>query len=326
MRNVLVTGGAGFVGLHLTKYLLDKGYEVTLIDNFARDYNDVDFIEVTSHTNCKSINGDITTTKIFDELPQNYFDDIYHLAAINGTSNFYKHPVDVFKVGIIGTLNVLDWVVRQNKGKVLYTSSCEAYAGTMRMMKDDFPIPTPENIPLSVDDVSNVRWSYGTGKLASEVALNSYKSQYDFNNFSIVRPHNFFGPRMGFEHVIPQFVDRIVKGENPFKIFGGDETRSFCYIDNVIEALVMIQESNVTNGETYHVGNDHEEIKIIDLAKKLFDLAGVNPTFEILDAPQGSVKRRCPNIDKIRKLGYDVKYSTDYGLEKTYQWYKKVSK
>ena len=127
---------------------------------------------------------------------------------------------------------------------------------------------------------------------------------------------------MGFEHVIPQFVNRINKGENPFKIYGGDETRSFCYIDNVIEALVMIQESNETDGETYHVGNDHEEIKIIDLAEKLLDIAGVDFDFDIQPAPNGSVKRRCPNIDKIKKLGYKVKYSTDYGIEKTYDWYK----
>tara|TARA_R100001594_G_scaffold5547_1_gene17048 strand:- start:10470 stop:11471 length:1002 start_codon:yes stop_codon:yes gene_type:complete len=321
MRKVLITGGAGFVGLHLSKYLLDRGYEVTIIDNFARPNNDDEFLEVIENENCKPITGDITTTQLFDELPKNYYDDIYHLAAINGTSNFYNHPVDVFKVGIIGTLNVLDWVVKQNKGKVLYTSSCEAYAGTMRMMKDDFPIPTPENIPLSVDDVSNVRWSYGTGKLASEVALNSYKSQYDFDNFSIVRPHNFFGPRMGFEHVIPQFVDRIIKKETPFKIYGGDETRSFCYIDNVIKSLVMIQESDKTNGETYHVGNDKEEITIMDLAKMLFEIAGKEPNFEILPAPEGSVKRRCPNIDKLRGLGYDVIYPTKEGLERTYNWY-----
>tara|TARA_X000001382_G_scaffold86407_1_gene61455 strand:- start:714 stop:1694 length:981 start_codon:yes stop_codon:yes gene_type:complete len=322
MKNVLVTGGAGFVGLHLTKYLLDNEYSVTLIDNFAREYNDQDYLRITSHQNCQTINGDITSKKLFDDLPKNHFDDIYHLAAINGTANFYNRPVDVFRVGVVGTINMLDWIVTQDKGKILYTSSCEAYAGTMRMMKDDFPIPTPESIPLSVDDVSNVRWSYGAGKLASEVAFNSYKTQYDFNKFSIVRPHNFFGPRMGFEHVIPQFVNRINKGENPFKIYGGSETRSFCYIDNVIEALVMIQESNETDGETYHVGNDHEEIKIIDLAERLLNLAGVDFDFDVQPAPNGSVKRRCPNIDKIKELGYKVKYSTDYGIEKTYDWYK----
>ena len=153
------------------------------------------------------------------------------------------------------------------------------------------------------------------------MALNSYKSQYDFDNFSIVRPHNFFGPRMGFEHVIPQFVDRIIKKETPFKIYGGDETRSFCYIDNVIKSLVMIQESDKTNGETYHVGNDKEEITIMDLAKMLFEIAGKEPNFEILPAPEGSVKRRCPNIDKLRGLGYDVIYPTKEGLERTYNWY-----
>ena len=321
MKKVLITGGAGFVGLHLAKALLDKDYEVTLIDNFSRPNDDEDFRKVTQHENCKSIKGDITSLNTFQYLQKDYYDYIYHLAAFNGTANFYNHPVEVLKTGVIGTINILDWIVNQSKGKILYTSSCEAYAGTMKVMGRKFPIPTPEEVPLSIDDVKNVRWSYGVGKLTSEVAFNCYKHGRDFDRFTIVRPHNFFGPRMGFEHVVAQFIDRIIKDESPFKIYGGKETRSFNYIGNVIDSLIMIMESKETNGEIYNIGNDKEEMKIIDLAKMLFKVANKKPNFEVLPAPEGSVKRRCPNIDKLRGLGYDIIYSTEEGLEKTYRWY-----
>ena len=225
MEKVLITGGAGFVGLHLSRYLLENNYEVTLVDNFSRPNDDEDFLKVTAHKNCKTKRGDITSVDTFQRLEKNYYDYIYHLAAFNGTANF-------------------DWIVSQDKGKVLYTSSCEAYAGTMKVMGDRFPIPTAEDIPLSIDDVTNVRWSYGVGKLTSEIAFNCYKHGRDFDRYCIVRPHNFFGPRMGFEHVVAQFIERIISNETPFKIYGGEETRSFNYIDNVTESLVMLMETD----------------------------------------------------------------------------------
>ena len=321
MKRVLITGGAGFVGLHLARHLLENNYEVTLVDNFSRPNDDDDFLKVTDHKNCRTIKGDITSVNTFQYLEKNYYDYIYHLAAFNGTANFYNYPVEVLKTGVLGTINLLDWIVGQDKGKILYTSSCEAYAGTMKVMGDEFPIPTSEDIPLSIDDVTNVRWSYGVGKLTSEIAFNCYKHGRDFDRYCIVRPHNFFGPRMGFEHVVAQFIERIISNETPFKIYGGEETRSFNYIDNVTESLVMLMETDKTNGEVYHIGNDKEEMKIIDLAKMLFEIAGKEPNFEILPAPEGSVKRRCPNIDKLRGLGYDIIYPTKEGLEKTYNWY-----
>ena len=144
---------------------------------------DEDFLKVVKHKNCKSVKGDITSVNTFQYLEKNYYDYIYHLAAFNGTANFYKYPIEVLKAGVIGTINLLDWIVDQDKGKILYTSSCEAYAGTMKVMGDKFPIPTSEDIPLAIDDVTNVRWSYGVGKLTSEIAFNCYKHGRDFDRY-----------------------------------------------------------------------------------------------------------------------------------------------
>lgn len=317
---VLITGGAGFIGLHLAGHLSKQGYEVTVIDNFQRHKKDKDF-EALIGKNVEFINADVTLPATFSSLGSNY-DQIYHLAAINGTSNFYNIPDKVLRVGVLGTINILDWFARNKKGKLLFSSSSEAYSGGLKLMKSKFPIPTPEEVPLVVDDPSNPRWSYGASKILGEVAVYSYAKVYGLNNFVIIRYHNIYGPRMGYEHVIPQFITRIIKKENPFTIYGGQETRSFCYIDDALKATKLVMESKETNGQTIHIGRSDDEIKILDVAKKLFKMAGINPSLDVKPAPAGSPKRRCPDTTKLRKIGFTAKTSLDYGLRKCYEWYK----
>ncbi len=319
-KNALITGGAGFIGFHLAKHLAAQNYNITILDNLERGREDKDFNELIKRNNIKFIKGDITIPETFAQLSN--FDYIYHLAAINGTENFYKIPDKVLKVGVIGTLNVLDWFVKQKKGKLLFSSTCEAYAGTSKLLKDKFPIPTPEEIPLVIDNPRNVRWSYGASKILGEVAIHSYAKVHNMKNFVIIRYHNVYGPRMGFEHVIPQFIERIVKKEAPFKIFGGQETRTFCYIDDGVKATQLVMETEKTNGQTIHIGRSDGEIKIIDLAKRLFQVANVNPQIDIQQAPEGSVMRRCPDTTKLQKLGFKPEINLDQGLKQIYDWYK----
>ena len=321
LKSVLITGGAGFIGFHLAKNLSNKDYHVTIIDNFDRGQADNDFKNLLKNKNIKFIKADITDPKSFEKL-KGKFDYIYHLAAINGTENFYKIPDKVIKVGVIGTLNVLDWFIKQKKGKLLFSSSSEAYSGGLRLLGERFPIPTPEGVPLIVDNPENVRWSYGASKILSEVSIHAYAKVHKMKNFSIIRYHNIYGPRMGFEHVIPQFIERVVKKENPFKIFGGQETRTFCYIDDAIRATQIVMESEKTNGQTVNIGRSDNEIKIIDMVKKLFDIIGFNPKINIKPAPKGSVKRRCPKIEKLKRLGFKPEISLEEGLKRTYEWYK----
>lgn len=321
MKKVLITGGAGFIGLHLAKSLANQGHEVTILDNFARGEEDLDFKSVIEKPNVKFIKGDITLKETFDKLDNDY-DYIYHLAMINGTENFYKIPDKVLKVGIIGTINILDWFVKQKNGKLLFSSSSETYAGALKLLGDKFPIPTPEEVPLIVDNPSNVRWSYGASKILSEVAMHSWAKAYGMKNFSIIRYHNIYGPRMGFEHVVPQFIERLAKKENPFKIIGWEDTRSFCYIDDAVIATQLVMESEKTNGETIHIGRDDGEIAILDMAKTLFKVTNVNPKLDLINSPEGSVKRRCPDITKLKKLGFVPIISLEEGLKKSYEWYK----
>jgi len=318
---ILITGGAGFVGFHLASKFVKEGKDVTILDNFARPNEDKEFKDLLKNDNLTFLQKDVAQESTWWDLEDGRFDIIYHFAALNGTANFYNYPAKVVKTGTLSTIYLLDYISRQdNKPKVIYTSSSEAYAGTAKVLGDEFPIPTPEDIPLTIDDVTNVRWSYGASKLIGEVAFYCYAKTYNITNFNIVRLHNIYGPRMGFEHVISQFIKRFIEGESPFNIYGADCTRSFCYIDDVLDAFDKITNNGV-KGETYHIGNDDEEITIHELANLLFDLNGREYNFTIHESPEGSVMRRCPNIDKLKSIGHSKKVGLKEGLINTYNYY-----
>ena len=319
----LITGGAGFVGFHLANKLSDiLSNEITIIDNFERPNEDKEFARLLNKQNVKHLNLDLSDYRSFDQLPLDYFDEVYHFAALNGTSNFYNFPARVLKVGTFSTINILDWVAKhKEKPQIIYTSSSETYAGTAKILDQDFPIPTPEDVPLTIDDVSNVRWSYGVSKLLGEVAFYSYRKSWGIDNFKIIRLHNIYGPRMGNEHVISQFIERFLSGTRPFEIFGGSNTRSFCFIEDVLDALEKVKDKGKP-GEIYHIGNDDEEIRIDDLAKLIFDINEEDYEFVVHEAPEGSVDRRCPNIDKIKSLGHRKKVALEDGIKKTFEWYR----
>lgn len=319
MKKTLITGGAGTIGYFLGKKLASEGQNVFLADNLSRGKLDKEMEELLKLLNVKFIELDVTVPKQFNQLEKD-FDYVYHLAAINGTKNFYEMPQEVLKVGTLGTINILEWFKNLKKGKILFTSSNEAYASIINLMKG--PLPTPETVALGIDDVTNPRWSYGGSKIIGELLFINYAKHYQFP-MSIVRYHNSYGPRMGNDHVIPEFLKRIIKKEEPFKIFGADNTRSFCYIDDTIRATQLIMESDKTNGEIIHIGNNKEEISILDLAKKMFDLFDFHPKLEIHEAPKGSVLRRLPDLTKIKNLiGFEAEISLDEGLKRTMEWYR----
>jgi nucleoside-diphosphate-sugar epimerase len=189
----LITGGAGVVGLPLAKHLYEQGHEITIADNLSKgglqDEELKDFLK-----KIKFANVDLTNPKEFSKLDNDY-DYVYHLAAINGTKYFYEIPHEVLRVNTLSAINILEWFRNTECGKILFTSSNEAYASTINKLGG--PIPTPEDIMLSVEDIKNPRWSYGGSKIIGELFFMNYAKSFDFN-MSIVRYHNSYGPRMGF--------------------------------------------------------------------------------------------------------------------------------
>ncbi|HEY4504497.1 MAG TPA: NAD-dependent epimerase/dehydratase family protein [Candidatus Paceibacterota bacterium] len=324
MKKILITGGTGFIGYHLAKRLALQGQEVVLCDNFFRSKRDATLESLLALPNVKLIEGDLTDPKAWGKLGTGY-DYVYHLVGINGTKLFYEIPHEVLRIGITTTLNALDWfriVNRKDKpdSKILYTSSNEAYASALEAF-GQLPLPTPENVPLVISDPYNARWSYAGQKLIGELLFIHYSQQYKFR-MSIVRPHNFYGPRAGYSHVTPEIVGRISKKEDPFTIFGADETRSFCYIDDAVEATQIVMESDKTDGGTYHIGTN-VETSIKELIENIFEVMNWRPSkIETKNSPEGSVKRRLPDVSKIKRdTGWVAKVALPDGLRETVSWY-----
>jgi len=323
-KRVLITGGAGFVGYHLAKRLQSQGYDVTIADNFFRGKRDRDLEALLKLPRVRLIEGDLTEREAWEKIGGGY-DHVYHLASINGTKLFYEIPHEVLRIGVSTVMNVLDWFRTVNNvadAKILYTSSNEAYAGALDAF-GRLPIPTPEGVPLVIADTYNPRWSYGGQKLIGELFFIHYAKAYNFR-MSIVRPHNFYGPRAGYEHVIPEIIGRAAKKIDPFPLLGTDDTRSFCYIDDAVEAIHEVMQSTATDGGTYHIGTTEETV-IKDLIEEIFSIMQWRPAaFDVKESPAGSVKRRLADVSKIKKdIGWEAKTALHEGLSTTIEWYLK---
>jgi len=246
-------------------------------------------------------------------------DMLWHLAYVNGTRFFYEKPELVLDVGIRGAINTLDAAIAAGVTRYVLASTGEVYNSPQT-------IPTPETERLLIPDVTNPRFSYSGGKIASELLALHYARKQGLE-VVIFRPHNFYGPAMGFEHVIPEIIKRIVDLSNGFTkasielpIQGdGSETRAFCFIDDGAHGA-FIAGMRGKDGEIYHVGTQ-EEIKIADLVHKIAAHIGVK--VELIPGPlrEGGTLRRCPAIDKLNQLGYTPSISLDEGLPTTVQWY-----
>lgn len=322
MKKILITGGTGFIGFHLAKRLAEQGHTLVLADNFFRSNRDADLEALLSLSNVRLIEGDLTEFTAWERLGEGY-DEVYHLVGINGTKFFYEIPHEVLRIGVSTTLNALEWFRNKNGrqgAKILYTSSNEAYAGALEAF-GHLPIPTPETVSLVIADAHNPRWSYGGQKLIGELFFIHYAKAYNFR-MSIVRPHNFYGPRAGYEHVIPEIIGRVSTRTEPFPIFGADDTRSFCYIEDAVEAIQKVMESSATDGGTYHIGT-REETVIGNLVDQVFDLMQWRPTkTETRTSPVGSVKRRLADVSKIKRdTNWEAKTTLRIGLQKTIDWY-----
>ena len=303
---ILVTGGTGFIGSYMARYLHNQGHDVTICDNNFRGVVD------DSIKHIKLIECDLTIKEELNKLDKDY-DCVYHFAAINGTDNFYKIPELVLKVNTLVNINILDWCVENNINKILSTSSSEVYAATKNKK-----IPTDETVELTIDDVYNSRYSYAGSKIFGELLFLSYKKLG--LDIRIVRPHNVYGPRMGFNHVIPQVLERIYKKETPFKIYGYSQTRAFCYIDDAVRAFDLIMNHDNCNGKIIHLGTDHET-NIQDLVEGILTISNYSPEIKLVDPPEGSVDRRCPDISLLRQIGFEPEIELFTGLKLSCDWY-----
>lgn len=312
---ILVTGGSGFIGSGLVKALLHAGCSVRVLDDNSRG-SPRRLADVVK--NIEFIAGDIRDAAAVEAAVRG-MDEVHHLAFVNGTGFFYTAPDLVLDVGVRGMINVIDACRKQNVGTLVLASSSEVYQKPPH-------IPTGEEAPLVVPDVLNPRYSYGAGKLISEVMAINFGRKY-FERVLIFRPHNVYGSDMGWEHVIPQFALRLQAaakgsptGKLRFDIQGtGQETRSFCYLDDLVAGVMVMREKGEHLG-IYHIGTA-EEIMIAELARRIAAHAGREIELIGGEPAPGSTARRCPDISKLAKLGYKPRVSLAEGLPPTLDWY-----
>jgi len=316
-QKILILGGAGFIGYHLANRLVNDGNDVTIVDDFSRGRQDPDLEALMKRPGVKVITADLTKLESYNQFDRDY-DHVYMLAAVVGVRNVEKDPWKVVRVNTLVVMNLLEWIPEGTK--VFFASTSEAYAGAF--MAGIAQIPTAEDVPLVIQDVTSPRFTYGASKLLGEVAVIHAAKARGFR-YVVGRFHNVYGPRMGADHVVPELSLRAMRKENPFKVFGTDQFRAFCYIDDATEAMVLLMNSPAADSQIVHIGNDTAETNIGDLTELVLKTADFHPTLDRQPAPSGAVNRRCPDISKLRRLtGFEPKVSLEEGVAKTFTWYK----
>ncbi len=214
MKTLLI-GGAGFIGMNIAKTLAERGgQEITIADNFFRGKMDESLKGIVDEHSNKVVQNDFTQASSFDDLEKDY-DYVYMLASVVGVDYTTKMPNEIIRINTALILNTLEWLKTSQCKKVLFTSTSECYAGTIEAF--DYAIPTPEEIPLCIADISHPRFTYAVTKMLGESGFFNYARVCDFEA-TVVRFHNVYGPRMGFKHDIPHLVQRFRKNETAFKI------------------------------------------------------------------------------------------------------------
>jgi len=319
MKKVLLLGGAGFIGFNIAKYLAENGgYTITIADNFFRAGGKIDLSlqKLVDERDIRIISGDFTKPSCFLELDKDY-DQVYMLASVVGVDYVNDMPHEIIRINTALIYNTLEWLRSSNCGKVVFTSTSECYAGAVEAF--NYEIPTSEDVPLTIQDITHPRFTYAVTKMLGESGFIQYGSKLGFE-CTIVRYHNVYGQRMGFKHVIPHLAQRFLNGENPFKMFGADQTRAFNHIDDAVSGTVLAMEKG-GDGEIYHIGTQ-EEITIRELIQYTGELMGFKGEYADAATYPGSVARRCPDISKATKdLGYTPKVSWKDGLKDTIDWY-----
>lgn len=318
LKRYLVTGGTGFIGSALAQRLLQEGHRVRVLDDNSRGAlsklgDGASAIEL--------LTGDIRDPRVVKTAVRGV-DCVCHLAYVNGTEYFYSKPELVLDVAVKGMTNVLDACIELGVREFVLASSSEVY-------QTSSVIPTPEDVPLSVPDVLNPRYSYGGGKIISELMLINYGRKF-FDRAVIFRPHNVYGPDMGKEHVIPQFIMRmatLVEERRTasevidFPVQGtGHETRAFVYISDLIDGVLRVLERGEHLG-IYHIGTDTES-SIADLAFSVAHCFDCKIRVIPGELRSGGPLRRCPDIHKMRSLGYGPRVTLAEGLAATVEWYR----
>lgn len=308
-KRVLVTGGAGFIGSHLCERLLNQGHQVLCVDNFYSSTRE-NVAHLLSHPNFELLRHDVTFP-LFVEV-----DQIYHLACPASPIHYQRDPVQTTKTAVHGSINMLG-LAKRTKARVLLTSTSEVYGD-------------PEVHPQTEDYWGNVnpigpRACYDEGKRAAETLFFDYWRQHNLE-IKVVRLFNTYGPRMHPQdgRVVSNFVMAALTN-NPITLYGdGTQTRSFCYVDDLIDGLIAMMESDVAITGPINLGNPGE-FTVKELAEKIVAKVPTQSTMEFRPLPQDDPVRRQPDITRAKnQLGWEPTITLDQGLDRTISYFRNL--
>jgi UDP-glucose 4-epimerase len=304
--NILITGGAGFIGSHLAKKLVSRRDKVTIVDNY-KSGSERNLAEFAEHLNI--VNADIRNETLMEELISKS-DLVFHLAASLGVNQILKNPTESVSVNIYGSEVVLRFAAKYGK-RIVIASTSEIYGKNEHQ-------PLSENADRLIGRPQNFRWAYSDSK-AIEEAIASFLFETESLPVTTVRLFNTVGPRQNLEYgmVLPAFIDKAIKNQD-LEVFGaGDQTRTFCHVMDVVEALIKIIENSNTVGEVFNIGGEGE-ISMFNLAQKVIAQLKSTSKITIIPYEQAYVngfedmKRRVPDVTKIKSyLNWSPKFSLE---------------
>jgi UDP-glucose 4-epimerase len=314
MEKVLITGGSGFLGFHLATEL-SKKFNVDIIDNFSRGRFDKDLKHLLKKKNVNLIKLDLKNKIKLKGRSYNY---IFHFAATIGVANVINNPWEVLNNNFLSTKNIIEIAKKQKSlKKFFFASTSEIYAGALSAGLLKFP--TQENQLIALKKFDSSRSTYMLSKIYGEVMCLFSKLPY-----IIIRPHNIFGERMGMSHVIPEIIKKILKKKKSIKVSNQDHKRTFCYIKDAVNLIIILMKNKKLINKTYNLADSRKEIKILDLANTLIKISKKKLIVKKFIDKNQSPKRRLANTSKILK---DTKYrfnsSFKDNLKKTFDWYEK---
>ncbi len=310
-KRILISGGAGFIGSHLAEAFLKKGYAVTIVDNLltGREENISRLIEQ------QSVKFYRVSVENFSPANEESYEFILHFASAASPKDYMRYPIETLKVESLGTFRLLD-LAKEMGSRFVLASTSEVYG-------DPQVHPQPESYWGYVNPVGP-RSVYDEAKRFAEASTMAYKRKYDLD-VRILRIFNTYGPKMRVDdgRVVPNFIVNALRGD-PLPVYGdGSQTRSFCYIDDTVRAIVQLTEKDGISGTVVNIGNP-KEISIMELKDTLGRVLGRDLQVKFFPLPQDDPKRRQPDISLIGRLvGWKPEVSLEEGLKKTVEWFKK---
>ena len=310
-KRILITGGAGFIGSHLVERLIPAN-KVLVFDNLHRDA--IRNTTLLSSPQVELIKGDVLDMAAVTKAVAGC-DLVIHMASIAGVDTVMKNPVTTMKVSLYGTANVLEACVAAGSVQRFMDFSTSEVFGR-------YAYNVAEVDSTTLGAVGEARWTYAVAKLATEHFAHCYHKQYGLPTVS-VRPFNIYGPRQVGEGAVHQFILRALRNESLTIHNDGSQIRSWCYIDDIVEGILLCMTRDEAVGQSFNIGNPRSTVTIYNLAREIVRLASSGSRIEFVRWTNADVELRVPSIDKARELlGYHPRIDLEEGLLRTIYWYR----